>query len=45
MLAAGADVITLGNHVWRRAEIVPYLDETDRVIRPANLSLVRPGRE
>jgi metallophosphoesterase (TIGR00282 family) len=44
MLAAGADVVTLGNHVWRRAEIRPYLDETDRVIRPANLSARAPGK-
>jgi 2',3'-cyclic-nucleotide 2'-phosphodiesterase len=38
------DVITLGNHVWRRREIVPYLSGTDRVIRPANLSASSPGR-
>ena len=38
MLAAGVDAITLGNHVWRRGEIVPYLKESERVIRPANLS-------
>jgi metallophosphoesterase (TIGR00282 family) len=44
MLAAGADVVTLGNHVWRRTEIRPYLDETDRVIRPANLSARAPGK-
>jgi metallophosphoesterase (TIGR00282 family) len=44
MLAAGADVVTLGNHVWRRAEIRPYLDETDRVIRPANMSARAPGK-
>src|SRR5215208_151389 len=44
MLAVGADVITLGNHVWRRAEIRPYLDDTDRVIRPANLSARAPGK-
>jgi metallophosphoesterase (TIGR00282 family) len=44
MLAAGADVITLGNHVWRRAEIKPYLDTTDRLIRPANLSARAPGK-
>jgi metallophosphoesterase (TIGR00282 family) len=44
MLAAGADAITLGNHVWRRAEITPYLDESDRVVRPANLSQRAPGR-
>jgi metallophosphoesterase (TIGR00282 family) len=44
MLAAGADAITLGNHVWRRAEITPYLDQSDRVIRPANLSQRAPGK-
>jgi metallophosphoesterase (TIGR00282 family) len=38
------DVITLGNHVWRRKEIVPYLSGTDRVIRPANLAASSPGR-
>jgi metallophosphoesterase (TIGR00282 family) len=44
LLAAGADAITLGNHVWRRGEIAPYLDSSDRVIRPANLSSRAPGR-
>jgi metallophosphoesterase (TIGR00282 family) len=44
MLASGADAITLGNHVWRRGEIVPYLKESDRVIRPANLSARAPGK-
>jgi metallophosphoesterase (TIGR00282 family) len=44
LLAAGVDVITLGNHVWRRREIIPYLSGTDRVIRPANLAASSPGR-
>jgi metallophosphoesterase (TIGR00282 family) len=44
VLAAGADVITLGNHAFRRNEIVPYLDSSDRVIRPANASIHSPGR-
>ena len=26
LLAAGADVVTLGNHTWRRPEIGPYLE-------------------
>jgi metallophosphoesterase (TIGR00282 family) len=37
LLAAGADVVTLGNHVWRQRDIVPVLARNDRVIRPANL--------
>jgi 2',3'-cyclic-nucleotide 2'-phosphodiesterase len=44
LLAAGADVITLGNHAFRRREILPYLGQSERVIRPANLSLHAPGR-
>ena len=44
LLAAGADVITLGNHVWRRSELAPYLDGSERVIRPANLADSSPGR-
>ena len=44
LLAAGIDAITLGNHVWRRSEIVPYLNGSDRVIRPANLYSSSPGK-
>jgi 2',3'-cyclic-nucleotide 2'-phosphodiesterase len=45
MLESGADAITLGNHVWRRGEIIPYLKESDRVVRPANLSRRAPGKK
>lgn len=41
--AAGADVITLGNHAWDRREIVPYLEEEKRIIRPANFPPGTPG--
>jgi hypothetical protein len=44
MLAAGADVITLGNHTWRRAELASYLQGAERVVRPANFSVLAPGR-
>jgi metallophosphoesterase (TIGR00282 family) len=44
LLAAGADVVTLGNHTWRRSEIGPYLERSDRVIRPANFAAATPGR-
>jgi 2',3'-cyclic-nucleotide 2'-phosphodiesterase len=44
LLAAGADAISTGNHVWRRPELAAYLDETERVVRPANLSAHAPGR-
>lgn len=44
LLAMGADAITLGNHAFRRTEIGPYLDASDRVVRPANTSKNTPGR-
>ena len=44
MFECGADAITLGNHVWRRGEIIPYLKESDRIVRPANLSARAPGK-
>ena len=44
LLRAGADVVTLGNHAWRRPEIGDYLKGTERVIRPANFSRHAPGR-
>ena len=40
---AGADVITLGNHTWGRKEIETYLDDTPRIIRPANYAPQVPG--
>jgi metallophosphoesterase (TIGR00282 family) len=44
LLASGADVVTLGNHVWARDELGPYLAQSERVIRPANVASGAPGR-
>jgi metallophosphoesterase (TIGR00282 family) len=44
LLVAGADVITLGNHTWRRRELVEWISGAARVARPANLSRHTPGR-
>ncbi len=41
---AGADVITMGNHTFGRREIVDYLDENSRVLRPANYAPQAPGK-
>ena len=41
---AGADVITLGNHSFAKRDIVPYLDENSRILRPANYAPQVPGR-
>ena len=43
MLDAGADAVTLGNHTWNRREICSYLDDSERVLRPANFAPQLPG--
>jgi 2',3'-cyclic-nucleotide 2'-phosphodiesterase len=43
LLAAGADVVTLGNHTYRRSGIASYLAQSERVIRPANQGAQTPG--
>jgi 2',3'-cyclic-nucleotide 2'-phosphodiesterase len=43
MLAAGVDVITLGNHTYRHREVYAYLDEEERILRPANFLASQPG--
>jgi metallophosphoesterase (TIGR00282 family) len=44
LFAAGADVLTLGNHAWDRKEIIPYIEEEARLIRPMNYAPGTPGR-
>ena len=41
---AGADVITMGNHTFGKREIVPYLEDTSRILRPANYAPQAPGK-
>ena len=44
ILDAGADVITMGNHTFGKRELVDYLDENGRILRPANYAPQAPGR-
>ena len=44
IFASGADVITLGNHVFHKRQIVPYLDDCAYILRPANQAPQQPGR-
>lgn len=44
ILDAGADVITMGNHTFGKREIVDYLDDCSRILRPANYAPQVPGR-
>ena len=43
LFAAGADVITLGNHTYRHREVYGYLDSNERILRPANFLRSQPG--
>ena len=43
ILDAGADVITMGNHTFAKREIVPYMEDNSRILRPANYAPQTPG--
>jgi metallophosphoesterase (TIGR00282 family) len=42
---AGVDLVTLGDHVYKKAEIIGTLQEDERICRPANFPPSAPGRE
>jgi len=44
LYAAGADVLTLGNHAWDRREIIPYIEQEKRLLRALNFPAGTPGR-
>lgn len=43
LLASGADVLTGGNHIWQKRDLYSFLDDSDRVLRPANYPDENPG--
>lgn len=44
IFAAGADLITTGNHIWNRKEFIPVLEkQSDRILRPINFAPGAPG--
>jgi hypothetical protein len=44
LLNMGVDLLTSGNHIWKHKDIIPYLEDTDRLLRPANYPSDTPGR-
>ncbi len=45
LLAAEVNLLTSGNHIWAKREILPYLDRPgSRLLRPANYPPGAPGR-
>lgn len=45
LLQAGADGITLGDHIYRRGEIIGVLETQSNIVRPANFPRDAPGKE
>lgn len=43
LFGLGVDVITSGNHIWQQEDILPYLDSTACLLRPANYGNLVPG--
>jgi metallophosphoesterase (TIGR00282 family) len=42
---AGVDLVTMGDHIYKRQEIISVLEEDDRICKPANFPSDAPGRE
>jgi len=44
LLEMGIDVLTSGNHIWKKKEILSYIEREPRLLRPANYPSGAPGR-
>ena len=44
LFAAGIDVMTSGNHIFDKTEIIPYIAKNPRLLRPANYPPTTPGK-
>ena len=44
LFAAGIDVMTSGNHIFDKREVIPYIEHQHRLLRPANYPPGTPGR-
>ena len=45
LLKYGAHLITLGDHTYRRKEIIPILESADNIVRPSNMSPNAAGKD
>ncbi len=44
LLSCGIDVLTSGNHIWNKKEIIPYLNKDYPLLRPLNYPKEAPGK-
>lgn len=42
---AGVDLVTLGDHIYKKRDIIPTLQKEERICKPANFPADSPGRE
>ncbi len=40
----GVDIVTTGNHIWAQREVIPYIQQSKRLIRPINYPPGTPGK-
>ncbi len=45
IIATGANIVTLGDHVYRKRDIISTLETADNIVKPANLSISASGRD
>ncbi len=45
VVAAGSHLITLGDHIYRRRDIIQVMETADNIVKPANLPTQAPGKE
>ena len=43
LILNGADILTSGNHIWDKKEIISYINETNKLLRPMNMVEGTPG--
>jgi len=41
---SGIDVMTSGNHIYDKKEVIPYIEKQPRLLRPANYPANSPGK-
>src|SRR5688572_14976193 len=42
---AGIDLVTMGDHIYKKQDLIPTLESDDRICKPANYPPDAPGRE
>lgn len=44
LIQSGVDCITLGDHIYRKKEIIPILESKENIVKPANYPAEAPGK-